>query len=67
MMPDPTEVMPTRNPANRPIIVIPINDFIVGGQFATRSWISPWDNSKMGMQTSSNPIADLMKSLTPVP
>ncbi len=32
MLPDPTEVMPTRNPATRPIIAMPMKDFMVGGR-----------------------------------
>ncbi len=35
MLPDPTEVMPTRNPATRPITAMPAKPFIVGGRFAT--------------------------------
>ena len=31
MLPEPTEVMPTRNPATRPMSDIQANDFIVGG------------------------------------
>ena len=38
-LPDPTEVIPTRNPAVRPITIIPANDFIVGGWATTFSSI----------------------------
>ena len=30
MLPEPTEVMPTRNPATRPMADMPANDFMVG-------------------------------------
>ena len=39
MLPEPTEVMPTRKPATSPITAIPANDFAVGGRCATRSSI----------------------------
>ena len=32
MLPEPTEVMPTKNPASSPMADIPTNDFMVGGR-----------------------------------
>ena len=32
ILPEPTEVIPTRMPAHKPITAMPINDFMVGGR-----------------------------------
>ena len=66
-LPEPTEVMPTRNPANRPITAIPANDFIVGGRTTTFSSIRRWNSSSSGMTIRRTPTAILMKLLTPSP
>ena len=39
MLPEPTEVMPTRKPATNPITAIPMKLFVVGGRLPTRSSI----------------------------
>ena len=67
MLPEPTEVMPTRNPANSPIPDIPAKDFIVGGRPATCSSILVWKSINVGMQTSNSPTAEVMKLFTPLP
>jgi hypothetical protein len=61
MLPEPTEVIPTRNPATRPMMDIQANDFMVGGRTATRSSIFCWKNRKVGMQISKTPTATVMK------
>ena len=58
MLPEPTEVMPTRKPATRPMSDIHANDFMVGGFAAARSSIFFWKNKKVGMQISRTPTAD---------
>ena len=67
MLPEPTEVMPTRNPATRPITAMPAKLFVVGGRFTTRSSILLWNSSSVGITISSTPTAVLMKLLTPSP
>ena len=42
MLPEPTEVMPTRNPTVRPITAMPAKPFMVGGRLAIRSSILLW-------------------------
>ncbi len=37
MLPEPTEVIPTKKPATRPITDMPMKDFMVGGRLATFS------------------------------
>ncbi len=61
MLPDPTEVMPTKNPATSPIRAIHANDFMVGGRTAARSSIFFWKNKKVGMHISKIPTATVMK------
>lgn len=61
MLPEPTEVMPTRNPATSPINDIQAKDFMVGGFAAARSSIFFWKNKKVGMQISKTPTATVMK------
>ena len=55
MLPDPTDVMPTRKPATRPINDIPAKPFMVGGRFATRSSIRFWNNNRIGIQSAGCP------------
>src|SRR5207253_9149863 len=67
MLPEPTDVIPTRKPANSPIPDIPANDFRVGGRPATCSSILDWNSNNVGMQTNNNPTADVIKLFTPLP
>ena len=67
MLPDPTEVIPTKKPATKPIADMPAKDFMVGGRFATCSSIRRCRSSSVGTQTSKSPTAEVMKVLTPVP
>jgi hypothetical protein len=67
MLPEPTDVMPTRKPAIKPIKDIQAKDFIVGGREAARSSIFFWKNKNVGMQISNTPTAIVMNRFTPFP
>ena len=55
MLPEPTEVMPTRKPANSPIADIPANDCKVGERCATCSSILLWNKKKSRNADQENP------------
>src|SRR5438046_2045475 len=54
MLPEPTDVIPTRKPANSPIPDIPANDFRVGGRPATCSSILDCNSNNVDMQTNND-------------
>jgi hypothetical protein len=59
MLPDPTDVMPTRKPATRPISDIQANDFMVGGFTAARSSIFFWKKRKVAIDAIAVDIAQM--------
>ena len=67
MLPDPTEVMPTRNPPISPMSTH-AGKRLHGGRALDEMIFNPsLKQEQRGNQTSSSPTADLMKSLTPAP
>jgi len=61
MLPEPTDVMPTRNPATRPMTAIPAKLFIVGRRWATLSSIRFCRSSRIGITINKTPIAVLIE------
>ena len=60
MLPEPTEVMPTRKPATRPMRDIQAKDVIVGGRVAARS-LAHEKNHQLWLQQ----LGDLLGQLHP--